>query len=572
MAFNRASMNRKIFVSTHYMPGNTGIQLAVAHILQMAFGCSEIETIGGNDDTEYMKKYQDDNILSMTEKIWNIIHTFIEEESIHTRLEEMTRSHIYMTGYFQNGEPLILWRSSILEWFKTCDMKISMHGTRMREFITAEPPIKPGIDDIVLHVRLGDFVNNKMVIDPAPQIAILRKALKSNSQRLIIVCAKPKRDVEENYLKLFEEFHPIMHHGTELEDFAVLRSANRIMVTNSTFSWLAAYMGSAKERWIPEPTYNILEKIDSTDIIYRADNHYPTEGLNTASEPFLPVTGEFLQGLCEYTVLDRAKKEELHKIIDYVTPVDRQIFIEEPWPKEALLAKSLFVYPTRENTIARHVFKSTWPNLRLIVFHNSDYGVDYEGLIPFLEAHPEVWCWAQNATIWHPRIRCVPICEENRMWRGGNAEYEPTVTVSRSVERDIEIFMPYVSITHPIRTVWKEQAEAIKKTDLRLQVVGKLQKRAYLETVESARSMICPPGNGVDTHRHWDALTNGAWAIVHNNQHTRLLMRTYPSLHLLPIEDMDDIADLEIPQGLPPFHPLLLRQFWETLLCSHIAA
>jgi hypothetical protein len=565
-------MDRKIFVSTHYMPGNTGIQLAVAHILQTAFGCSEIETIGGNDDTEYMKKYQDDNILSMTEKIWNIIHTFIEEESIHTRLEEMTRSHIYMNGYFQNGEPLILWRSSILEWFKTCYMKISIHGTRMRDFITAEPPIKPGTDDIVLHVRLGDFVINNMVIDPVPQIAILRKALNTSSQRLIIVCAKPKWDVEENYLKLFEEFHPIIHHGTELEDFALLRSANRIMVTNSTFSWLAAYMGSAKERWIPEPTYNTLEKIDSKDILYRAENAYNISGLGIPSKPLLPVTGEFLQGLCEYTVLDRAKKEELHKIIDYVTPVDRQIFIEEPWPKEALLAKSLFIYPTRENTIARHVFKATWPNLRLIVFHNSDYGVDYEGLIPFLEAHPNVWCWAQNATIWHPRIRCVPICEENRMWRGGNAEYEPTVTVSRSVERDIEIFMPYVSITHPIRTVWKEQAEAIKKTDLRLQVVGKLQKRAYLETVESARSMICPPGNGVDTHRHWDALTNGAWAIVHNNQHTRLLMRTYPSLHLLPIEDMDDISDLEIPQELPPFHPLLLRQFWETLLYSHIAA
>ena len=279
-------MDRTIFISTHYMPGNTGIQLAVAHMLQKAFGCSEIETIGGNDDTGYMKKYQGDNILSMTEKIWNIIHTFIEEDSVHTRLEEMMRSHIYLSGYFQNGEPLILWRSSILEWFKTCDMKISMYGTRMRDFMTAEPPIKPGTDDIVLHVRLGDFVNNEMVIDPAPQIAILRKALNTSSQRLIIVCAKPKRDVEENYLKLFEEFHPIMHHGTELEDFTVLRSANRIMVTNSTFSWLAAYMGSAKERWIPEPTYNTLERIDSTDIIYSALNHYPTEEINPEDIPF----------------------------------------------------------------------------------------------------------------------------------------------------------------------------------------------------------------------------------------------------------------------------------------------
>ena len=562
-------MDRKIIISTHYMPGNTGIQLAVAHIIAKAFGCNEIETLDCND-TEHMKKYQDSSIYSFTEKKWNIIYTFIEEESLHTRLEEMMRSHIYVSGYFQNGEPLILWRSSILEWFKTCDMKISTHGTRMREFMTAEPPIKPGENDIILHVRLGDFVNNNMVIDPVPQIAILRKALNATSQRLIIVCRKPKNGMEENYLKFFEEFHPILHHGTELEDFAILRSANRIMVTNSTFSWLAAYMGSAKERWIPEPTYNTLEKIHSTDILYTAENHYPMQGLQVPSEPFLPVTGEFLQGLCEYTVLDHAKKGDLERIIDYVTAVERQIFIEAPWPKEVLLAKSIFVYPSKERTIERHVFKATWPNLRLIVFHNSDYGVDYEGLIPFLEAHPNVWCWAQNATIWHPRIRCVPICEENRMWRGGNAEYEPTVTVSRSVERDIEIFMPYVSNTNPIRTLWREQADAIKMREPRLQVVGKLQKQAYLATVESARSMICPPGNGVDTHRHWDALIKGAWAIVHNNEHTRLLMRTYPSLHLLPINDMTDIANLNIPQELPPFHPMILRPFWKTMFMSQL--
>ena len=553
------------------MPGNTGIQLAVAHIIAKAFDCSEMETFD-SCDKEYLIKYSQSRIFTFTESKWTILQMFLEKESLHTRFEEMIHSDIYMGGYFQNGEPLILRRSSILEWFKTCDMKISIHGTRMRDFMLAESPIRLRQDDIVLHVRLGDFINCKMVIDPAPQIAILRKALNTSSQRLIIVCAKPKRDVEENYLKLFEEFHPIMHHGTELEDFTVLRSANRIMVTNSTFSWLAAYMGSAKERWIPEPTYNALEKIDSTDIIYRAENTYNINGLGIPSKPFLPVTGEFLQGLCEYTVLDRAKKEDLDTIIDYVTPVERQIFIEEPWPKETLIAKSIFVYPSKEHTIERHVFKATWPNLRLIVFHNSDYGVDYEGLIPFLEAHPNVWCWAQNATIWHPRIRCVPICEENRMWRGGNALYEPTVTVSRNVQRNVEIFMPHMSITHPIRTFWKEQADAIKVREPRLQVVGKLQKQAYLATVESARAMICPPGNGVDTHRHWDALIKGAWAIVHNNQHTRLLMRTYPSLHLLPIEDMDDISDLEIPQEMPPFHPLLLRQFWETLLCSHIAA
>lgn len=443
----------------------------------------------------------------------------------------------------------------------------------MREFMDAAAPIRIRPEDIVLHVRLADFVGEKMVIDPAPQLAILRQALSVTGGRLVIVCAKPVTALEENYLKFFEEFHPTFQHGTELEDFATLRAANRIMVSNSTFSWLAAFVGSASERWIPAPTYNELGVIDAaTDTLYEAATGYPVEDLAIPTEPFLPVTGEFLQSLCDYTILDRAKKVEMHSTIDYAHPIERQIFSDEPWPEKVLQARSLFIYPTGDCSLARHVFKSVWPNLRLIVFHNSDNEVDYESVIPFLDANPAVWCWAQNATQWHPRIRVVPIGEENRMWRGGNASYEPMVTVSRCAERDIEIFAPFMSNTNPIRFTWREQLEHLRVSNPAIQMFSRLQKAEYLDTVTQSRAMVCAPGNGVDTHRHWEALIKGTWAIVHDSRHTRLLMRTYPSLHLLPVQDMEDLTELVIPEGLPPFHPMLLRAFWRTLYGSYVVA
>ena len=92
----------------------------------------------------------------------------------------------------------------------------------------------------------------------------------------------------------------------------------------------------------------------------------------------------------------------------------------------------------------------------------------------------------------------------------------------------------------------------------------------YLERVTESRAIVCPPGNGVDTHRCWDALTKGAWAIVEDNTHTRALLEQYPSLHLIPVEDMT--SPIEIPDGLPPFHPILLRPFWETLFRSYTFA
>lgn len=541
-------------MARHFMPGNTGIQLGVAYILSYFLKFSKIEIV------EPEELYN--NILICDDNLWTQMYPFLEcfSDAIPLKYKRMMEVSLYMYQYFQDSVPLIKYRNMIRERFATESSVISNAGYTASQFATAECPIPLEPDDVVLHVRLSDFELANLVIDPVPQIKILREL---KPKRLIIVCAAPKTDAEKNYLLFFEEFKPVFQHGTELEDFAVLRCANRIIVSNSTFSWFAAFLGNATERWIPEPTYNSLGRIDESDILYKAANGYSLSDLAIPTEPFLPVTGEFLQSLCEYTVLDRKKVEEFHVTIDYAAPRDRQLFIEDSWPAKVFEAKSLFIYPTEGGVVGRHVFSKSWPNLRLIVFHNSDFGVDYEALLPFLEANPAVYVWAQNSTRWHPRIRPLPIGDQNRMWRGGDAAYEPTVNCSRSVERDIHIMAPYWSGPYPVRKLWYQQVLA--RTDITM--MPKLQKDDYLERIAEADALVCPPGNGVDTHRCWDALTMGAWAIVEDNGHTQALLEQYPSLHLIPVEDMS--CPIAVPEGLPHFHPILLRAFWRTLFRSY---
>ena len=549
---------RTVWFYTHSMPGNTGIQLSVAHLLAEKFGCN---TVRVHDASKIGAR----SVNMVYETSWEALHPFLSYELSDTH-KRFLEGDIGLLGYFQHSEPLVQCRRRILERLATDTTPISKHGTTMREFIETAPPIVPAPNDIVMHVRLGDFAGAGLVIDPVPQLAILRRTRHS---RLIIVCAKPTSDAEKNYLKLFEAFHPIYQHGTELEDFAVLRSAKRILVTNSTFSWFAAYLGDAAERWIPEPTYNDLGQISASDHMYKAGNAYPIEKLAIPDEPFLPVTGEFLQSMCDYSILDSAKKMEFHKWIDVACPPERQMFIEEEWPAEVFQARSLFIYPTDDSRCSKHVFRRTWPNLRLILFHNSDYSIDYQSLIPFLDANPDVWCWAQNVTRWHPRIRPVPIGEENRVWRNdGSLDHEPMNTVSRSEQRNLDILVPYWSETCPTREIWSRQIENVFST--RVYVSAKITKNAYLTNITFARAVVCPPGNGFDTHRHWEALAAGAWAIVEDNAHTQALLREYPSLHLIPVLDAEHIHLTEIPEGLPPFHPLLLREFWRVLFQSHI--
>lgn len=530
--------------------------MAVAYILKAHYGFTKI-----------ILNHTNDSPIRIIDQSWQHLYPFLDRP-LSERFAVIMYNNICLEDYFQYSIPLVEHRDMILQNFRTDTSIVSRQGYTLKEFATSVSPIALDPDDIVLHVRLGDFIvsnyidfKSGFVIDPAPQIAILRRELR---KRLIIVCAKPTTDMEHNYLKLFEEFHPVIHHGTELEDFGILRNANRIMVTNSTFSWMAAYMGHAKSRWIPMATYNDLEKIEEADILYDAATGYNTASLGIPTEPFLPVTGEFLQSLCDYTIIDKEIKESFHVNIDSAHPPERQMFIEDEWPAEIFQATSLFIFPSLGGKIARHVFKHSWPNLKLIIFHNSDYGVDYNSVFPFLEHNPKVWCWAENAIDRHPRIKVVPIGEENRMWRGGNPVYEPSVEASRATNRDLNIIAPYWSITNPIRNVWNAQL-ALRDDII---ILPKLNKQEYLDTVSRSRAMICPPGNGIDTHRHWDALRQGAWAVVEENDHSLFLMETYPSLHLILVKDMT--SPITIPPGLPPFHPVLLRAYWRTLFKSHI--
>ena len=262
----------------------------------------------------------------------------------------------------------------------------------------------------------------------------------------------PKNDAERNYLRLFEEFHPIFQHGTELEDFATLRSANRVIVTNSTFSWFAAYLGNAQQRWIPD--LGGLKEISDTDILYTATPGYAPLVIPVE----LPaVSGEFFQGMCEYTIIDNPKKAEMHKWIDVAVPPERQLFIEKEWPEEVIrTTKSLFVYvdPGLIDVVAE---RGPWPNLRLLVFHNGDYVVNYDVLIPFLEKHPNVYAWVQNNIIAHPQIRTLPIVEQNRIWRGGSVDWDPPVTISRNAERENDILFTWVFNTNKIRGEWLKE-------------------------------------------------------------------------------------------------------------------
>jgi len=62
---------------------------------------------------------------------------------------------------------------------------------------------------------------------------------------------------EDPFLKLFDVYHPKIIAGHLMDDFNIIRSANKIILSMSTFSWWAAFLSDATDIFFPKPDYGI---------------------------------------------------------------------------------------------------------------------------------------------------------------------------------------------------------------------------------------------------------------------------------------------------------------------------
>lgn len=153
-------------------------------------------------------------------------------------------SGIYFNGYFQDSKHFNPYRSQIKEMF---DLK----------------QIHKNTEDIVVHLRLTDYfwIRNKWVISPLWYIQLIKK----EKYRNCYIVVEPHVTNKE-YLKYFENIKgvKIVTGNTAEEDFEFIRSFDRIICSNSTFCWWAAFLSDASKiytfkPWIRDPKVNLSD-------------------------------------------------------------------------------------------------------------------------------------------------------------------------------------------------------------------------------------------------------------------------------------------------------------------------
>lgn len=147
---------------------------------------------------------------------------------------------IAKNGYFQRYEYYKPYKEDIKKWLDN----IGIGGERLIHN-----------DDLVLHYRLGDYIKNGYIMNPS----WVKETLKGiNFRQLWIVTDDPL-----NLPKELDYFEPVkLTNQNHYLDFIFIERFNNIFISQSTFSWWAAWLSNASKIYFPILKNGVWPKID----------------------------------------------------------------------------------------------------------------------------------------------------------------------------------------------------------------------------------------------------------------------------------------------------------------------
>lgn len=207
---------------------------------------------------------------------------------------------------------------------------------------------------------------------------------------------------------------------------------------------------------------------------------------------------------------------------------------DEKWLEGCQSAKTIFVYAHLLDYFKKYVLKRLYSPF-ILISHNSDDGVGIEYLdilnCPFL-----VKWYAQNCEINHKKLSALPIGLANRQW--GEKKIAQLLKTSLKYKKTKLVLANFSIHTHPSR---KALLSAISELSF-ISKSKNLQYEAYLEELAQHQFCICPRGNGIDTHRFWEAQYLNTIPIIIKADWTS----AYSGLPILILDNWDLLKTIDL--------------------------
>ncbi|MGV0982115.1 MAG: hypothetical protein ACOYB0_07130 [Polynucleobacter sp.] len=200
-------------------------------------------------------------------------------------------------------------------------------------------------------------------------------------------------------------------------------------------------------------------------------------------------------------------------------------------------AKTIFVYthllPYFKQYIAPRLNKPF-----VLITHNSDHGVTIEDVD--LLNHPSLLYWyAQNCEFSHTKLRALPIGLANSQW--GEGRVQEIFQAAHACKKTKLLYVNFSASTHAGRQSVLDVVSQVPGVTLG-ESVG---FERYVEQMAEHRFCLCPRGNGIDTHRFWEAQYLNTIPIVLKRDWTA----AYSNLPILLIDAWEDLLTMNLEQA-----------------------
>jgi hypothetical protein len=195
----------------------------------------------------------------------------------------------------------------------------------------------------------------------------------------------------------------------------------------------------------------------------------------------------------------------------------------------------------------------------VLISHNSDYNVTENDTSLRILNHQKVVEWrAQNVCFDHPKLKFLPIGIANRQWSHGSLfeEFYKRVDL-KSLERNKlgEVYFNFQISTNAVK-----RQPCYDSLCEKLEFLPGLPALENFERLAKYKYCICPEGNGVDTHRLWEALYLKCIPIVIDSPFIRVIQKQ-ANIPLVVLSSWDDFCV----ENLPPYEDIIMQAITPSL-------
>jgi hypothetical protein len=196
----------------------------------------------------------------------------------------------------------------------------------------------------------------------------------------------------------------------------------------------------------------------------------------------------------------------------------------------------VFCYSHRIKELSNkiHLFKNRFA----LITHNSDGEIRDEVETLKILNCPNLDKWySQNICFEHDKLYFLPIGIANSQWLHGNINiFNSDIVLNNSCNKTKNIYFNFNIDTN--RTKRSKCFESLKN---KLVWLNNISPSENMVRLSEYKFCICPEGNGVDTHRLWEALYLKTVPIVIKSEFTNILQKN--NVPLVILNNWDELCE-----------------------------